>query len=219
MMTCMRDINLLPWRETLRRHRQRRCLIVFCLGLFLMSSVLCLMDNYVQNSIEKEAFFNKKLQNAIKSLDFKIEGIKRLQSENNRLKAQINTVMALSLKRTAILHLMEELIKIMPEGMYLFEIKRLGEEISIAGYAQSHTDITRLLHNMQHNIWLSHPILVDIKKHTDSFNNPEIEAVRTASGNIHSTNDMALDMGHDALDESFTISFHLNFKLNTDVVV
>ena len=95
-----------------------------------------------------------------------IANIKKLRQA---LLARMNIVQNLQATRSLTVRLFDELIKIMPDGVYLTNVERAGDKITLLGYAESNTNISQLMRNIENNRWIQDPELTEIKKSKDTL--------------------------------------------------
>lgn len=114
------------------------------------------------NAGSKNDFLSKE----IADLDKKIDEIKRLKEQTQALLARKQIIESLQRDRAEAVRLLSELVKQMPEGVYVRSIKQEGVKISLAGYAQSSARVSTLMRNIEASPWLEKPQLIEIKAAT-----------------------------------------------------
>jgi type IV pilus assembly protein PilN len=155
----MPRINLLPWREQQRKLRRREFLVAAG-GAVLASVVLIgigklLYGSWTDAQIEK----NNLLKREIVKLDAQIADIQDLENRKQRLVARMEIIERLQRKRPEIVHLFDELVKTVPEGVYLTQIKENGNKLEIHGVAQSSTRVSTFMRNIDGSMWMDNPQL------------------------------------------------------------
>lgn len=157
-------INLLPHRE---ERRQRRKVAFFAgLGLAAVMGLLIVGAWYliVQQTIEGQQDRNRFLSTEIAKLDAQIKDIATLKAEIASLTARQKAVEGLQIDRNLPVHLLNELVKQTPEGIYLTSVKQTGQVLNVAGVAQTQERISEFLRNTAYNSeWLVNPQLVQSK--------------------------------------------------------
>ena len=169
----MTEINLLPWREKKREQETRRFTIFLFVGLTVGVVVVFLMDYYANYIVDEQMQRNQQLKNEITQLEKKIKDISEIKKLRQALVARMNIVQDLQATRTLTVRLLDEIIKIMPDGVYLNQIERLGDKITLLGYAESNTNISRLMRDIQASVWIQDPELTEIKKATEAKQSDE----------------------------------------------
>jgi len=163
----MAKINLLPWREALRKELQQQ--FYSTIGAFVVLT-LCVWGVYhFYNTlrIDYQESRNQFLSVEIVKLDKKIEEIKRLEKEKERLKARIEAIEQLQGNRPLIVRLFDELVISLPEGVSLVSVKQKGKAITISGVAQSNARVSSFMRKLQDSDWLGDPQLDVIQAKDD----------------------------------------------------
>lgn len=160
-------INLLPHREAARKRRKE--IFFATLGLAAMAGVLICGAMYwwYSTQIEGQRGRNEFLKAEVTRLDAQIKDIATLQSEIASLKARQNAVEDLQGNRNLPVYLLSELVKQLPDGVYITSLKQENQSVLITGVAQSNERVSELLRNFANNSpWLSKPELVEITSGT-----------------------------------------------------
>lgn len=159
-------INLLPHREEKRKARRQQFYgllgLVAALAGVIVFLVYSIIGGYISTQEAKNAFLSKE----IADLDKKIDEIKRLKEQTQALLARKQIIESLQRDRAEAVRLLSELVKQMPEGVYVRSIKQEGVKISLAGYAQSSARVSTLMRNIEASPWLEKPQLIEIKAAT-----------------------------------------------------
>lgn len=155
----MARINLLPWREELRKERQKQFQTVMGLAAMLMVAVVALvhinMNGFIDDQNNRNAFLDKQ----IKALQKEIKEIKDLEAEKSRLLARMNIIQELQRSRPQVVHVFVELVQTLPDGVYLTSIKNTGSQISLDGFAESNARVSSYMRNVDKAQWLAKPRL------------------------------------------------------------
>jgi type IV pilus assembly protein PilN len=164
----MPRINLLPWREQERKVRRREFMVaagaaVFAAGIFVLGGKL-VYSSWTDAQIEK----NNLLKKEIVKLDAQIADIQDLENRKQRLVARMEIIERLQRKRPEIVHLFDELVKTVPEGVYLTQIKENGNKLEIHGVAQSSTRVSTFMRNIDASTWMDNPVLQVVEAAKDS---------------------------------------------------
>ncbi|MFO1405999.1 MAG: PilN domain-containing protein [Steroidobacteraceae bacterium] len=155
----MPRINLLPWREAQRK--QKRQEFFLSIGAAVATAALVVLIGRWQMSaaIEHQQERNQILTDEIALLDKKIEEILGLETQKRRLLARMEIIETLQRSRPEIVHIFDEIVKTLPEGVYLTYLKQTGSRIEIRGVAQSSTRVSAFMRNIDNSQWLSDPSL------------------------------------------------------------
>lgn len=159
----MISINLLPHRELARKKRKEQFAVQFVLALLAGLAVAGGIYTFYNAQIEGQQRRNAFIQGEIRQLDAQIRDIATLQQELNALKARQAAVESLQADRNLPVHLLEEMVAQLPEGVYLRTMRQENMAITITGVAQSQERVSELLRNLgTRSDWLTQPQLVEI---------------------------------------------------------
>lgn len=161
-------INLLPWREA-RRKAQRQHLgvlggMVAALGLLIVGAVHLTIAGYIAEQSARNEFLKR--ENV--RLDKEIEEIRKLRGEIAALLARKQVIERLQADRAQAVHLLEELVQQVPDGVYLKSIRQTALKVNLVGYSQSNARVSTLMRNFAASPHLENPELVEIKAVTVS---------------------------------------------------
>ena len=164
----MPRINLLPWREQERKIRRREFGVaagaaIFAAVIFVLGGKL-LYSSWTDAQNEKNALLKKE----IVKLDAQIADIQDLENRRQRLLARMEIIEKLQRKRPEIVHLFDEIVKTVPEGVYLTAIKQTGNKLEIHGIAQSSTRVSTFMRNIDSSVWMDNPVLQVVESARDS---------------------------------------------------
>ncbi len=160
----MIKINLMPYRAE-KIVQKKKAFYQFLVlsglsGVLFVSLVVAILTHQIAVQKKRNDFIAA--ENA--KLDQKITEIATLQQEIAALKTRQQAVENLQEDRNQAVYLMGDLLKQVPEGIYLHAFKQNGERVTLQGYAQSNEKVSVLLHNLSHNsAWLEHPDLIEIR--------------------------------------------------------
>ncbi|MGQ0731104.1 PilN domain-containing protein [Acidovorax sp.] len=160
-------INLLPHREEARKRRkeafQATMFASLLLGLAIAGAIYWWFQIMITDQQNKNAF----LQQEIKVLEGQIKEIASIEDEIASLRARQKAVEDLQSDRNLPVHLLTELVKQLPDGVYVTAIRQSGQTINMQGMAQSNERVSELLRNLASNTpWLAKPELVEITANT-----------------------------------------------------
>jgi type IV pilus assembly protein PilN len=153
----MPRINLLPWRAELRQRRKKEFLVALAGSLAVAVGVVYLSKLTVQGWTSAQEGRNEVLRNEIVALDKQIQEISGLESQRDRLVARMQVITQLQRSRPEVVHLFDELVNSIPEGVYLTEVTQQGTRIEVRGNAQSSTRVSALMRNIDDSSWLKAP--------------------------------------------------------------
>jgi type IV pilus assembly protein PilN len=153
----MPRINLLPHRAALRQQRKKEFFAALIGAAVVGFGLVYISKLTVEGWISNQRDRNTILQNEIGELDKQIEEIKGLENQRERLIARMKVIGELQRARPEVVHLFDELVKAVPEGVHLTEVKQTGTKIEMQGVAQSSTRVSTLMRNIDASDWLSDP--------------------------------------------------------------
>ena len=174
----MARINLLPHREE-RRKRARQHFFVIGGGTAVVGALIVVaMHGFYAAKIDTQGERNRFLRSEVAKLDKEIAEINKLRDEIQALLARKQVIETLQADRAQTVHLLDELVRQMPEGVYLKSVTQKGLSVNVLGYAQSNARVSTLMRNIESSPWLANPGLVEVKAAT-------VEKRRVAEFNLN----------------------------------
>jgi len=159
-------VNLLPHREEKRKRRQQQFGVLAGLaavvGLVVAASVWFFLDQQETQQQANVAYMKAEID----KLEKQIEEIRKIREETASLLAKKQVVEGLQSNRSEPVQLLDQLLRQLPEGVYLKAIKQVGPKVNVVGYAQSNARVSTLMRNIESSPWLSNPNLIEIKAAT-----------------------------------------------------
>lgn len=155
----MTSINLLPWRELLRKERQRQFMSMAGFAALFSLAVILYVHFHVNSLIGGQLGRNTMLESEIKVVEAQIKEIEALESEKKRLLARMEVIQQLQSGRPQIVHVFEELVSTLPEGVYLTKIKQNNDSLVLEGFAQSNARVSAYMRNLDASAWFADPKL------------------------------------------------------------
>ncbi|MEP6557048.1 MAG: PilN domain-containing protein [Burkholderiales bacterium] len=163
-------INLLPHREAARKRRRDGFQMALLASVAAGAAIAGGVYLWYQGQIEDQQGRNTYLQSELKKVDEQIKEIALIESEITALRARQKAVEDLQADRNLPVHLLNEVSKQLPDGVYLTALKQQDQSVSIQGVAQSNERVSELLRALAANTpWLAKPELVDITSSTLSL--------------------------------------------------
>lgn len=164
----MTEINLLPWREKQREQEKKIFTSMLLGGVVAACFIVFLINSYAGFLIDNQMTRNQMLQQEINVLDAQIKEIKTLKQIRLSLIARMAIIQNLQSTRTLMVHLFDELIKVVPSGIYVYKLERKNDSVTLWGYSEANTYVSILMRNIEQSAWLQNPILTEIKKMDES---------------------------------------------------
>lgn len=159
----MARINLLPWREAERKRRQREFAVMAATALVATILVGLALHLHVERMISTQQNRNQFLQQEISLLDKKIFEIKELEKTKANLLARMNVIQQLQKSRPEVVHLFDELVIGIPEGVYLTDVSQSGRSVILEGRAQSNARVSAFMRSIEASKWIGKPLLMLIE--------------------------------------------------------
>jgi type IV pilus assembly protein PilN len=161
----MPRINLLPWREAQRK--ERKLAFGVAMGGALVAACVTAFAAYLMfgSMIQAQVRRNDQLRAEIKQVDKQIEEINNLESAKQKFIARMRIIEQLQRSRPEIVHVFDEIVRTLPDGVYLTSVKQNSSKLKFEGVAQSSTRVSSFMRNIDGSDWLK---------------NPELEVVQTA---------------------------------------
>jgi type IV pilus assembly protein PilN len=159
-------INLLPHRELARASRRRQFTVL--LGVAVASGLVAVILGHAviaaqqSNQDARNAFLTQE----IAKLDSQIGEIKKIREQTQALLARKQVVETLQSNRTEVVHLFDQMIRLLPEGLYLKSFKQAGDVVTMTGYTQSSARVSTLMRSLDDSPWFESANLVEIKAAT-----------------------------------------------------
>jgi type IV pilus assembly protein PilN len=159
----MIPINLLPHREARRKAQQRQFLVLAGGAMGLGVVLVILVHGFFAERIDTQNSRNHYLDTEIAKLDKQIDEIKKLKEQTTSLLARKRVVESLQANRTEAVRLLDQLVRQLPDGLYLKQVKQTGDVVNVQGYATSNARVSTLMRNFEASPWLEAPKLIEIK--------------------------------------------------------
>jgi len=156
-------INLLPHREEKRKRRQQQFQILAGISAVLALLVGGVVWLYLDSQVTQQKASVAYMKQEIDKLDKQIEEIRKIREETASLLAKKQVVEGLQSNRSEPVQLLDQLLRQLPEGVYLKTFKQTGPKVNISGYAQSNARVSTLMRNLGASPYLENPELVEIK--------------------------------------------------------
>ncbi len=155
----MPRINLLPWRD-LERKRKRQEFMFAAVGAIVVALLVGLLLRFEYDAqIDHQNARNQYLDSQIDILNHQIAEILDLEQQKKRLSERIDVIQKLQSSRPEAVHLFDQLVRLLPDGVYLTSVKQTDRKIQIKGVAESSTRVSAFMRNIDGSEWLRDPSL------------------------------------------------------------
>ncbi|MEK7791619.1 MAG: PilN domain-containing protein [Pseudomonadota bacterium] len=156
-------INLLPHRELKRKLRQQQIAVFAGLTCALGAVIVWSVHSVISGKIDYQNGRNQYLIGQTAILDKQIAEIRDIKTKTQELIARKGVVETLQTSRSEVVHLLDQLVRLLPDGVHLQSIKQDGHTVNLVGYAQSNAWVSTLMRKIESSQWLESPLLVEIK--------------------------------------------------------
>lgn len=155
----MPRINLLPWRDTDRALRRKE-FALSAVGAVLAAAAIALFVSWAYGAaIDRQLERNALLKHEIAELDKQIAEILGLEEQKRRLDAHMEIITRLQRSRPEVVHVFDQLVRTLPEGVSLTSVKQKDNRLELHGIAQSSTRVSTFMRNIEASVWLENPEL------------------------------------------------------------
>lgn len=152
-------INLLPWRETLRKERKRQFASIGGGVALLMAVIIFYVHLHINGMIEHQNSRNAMLETEIAKVDESIKEIRELEAKKTQLLNRMTVIQDLQTRRPLSVHLLDELVRTLPDGLVLTKVAQNSADLDLEGVAQSNARISAFMRNLEDSSWFSNPKL------------------------------------------------------------
>ena len=160
----MIQMNLLPWRKALneRKRKENLAIISFAAGFAVCLVILIILG--LNMTIANEKRVVQYLNNKISSLDKNLQEIRGLETKKTNLIAKINVLQKLQIRRADTAKIFDELVAAIPDNIILSNVQRTGERVAISGFADSNSDVSQFMKNIERSTLLDSARLLEIEQ-------------------------------------------------------
>lgn len=160
-------VNLLPWREQRRKEQQRQFYFMLIGGAVIAFLVMALIHSTNERAISQQHKRNDFIKQHIEKLNQKTKEIELLDQKLEAIKARIEIIQQLQENRVLIVHLFDEMARLVPEGVHLSQIKRQDDALTLDGIAESNIRVSTFLRQIGQSEWFKVPELIKIEAGDD----------------------------------------------------
>jgi type IV pilus assembly protein PilN len=159
----MAKINLLPWREELRKQKQKDFIAAIGASVLLTIGLIVAVHVYIEGLKEYQNQRNQLLEAEIRQLDVQIAKIRDIEETKKKLLAKIDVIQKLQESRPEIVHLFDEIPKVTPDGIYLTKLTQTGSALTFNGKTQSNARVSAFMRAIEASKWINSPKVVVIQ--------------------------------------------------------
>lgn len=165
----MAKINLLPWREDLRKQQMQEFAVV--IGMVILVAVV-LSFTWKQEragAVETQKSRNSYIEGQIAQLEDSIKEIEELQRRRDSLIERMNVIQGLQGNRPVIVHVFDQFAETLPDGVFYTSMKQSGETFEVVGLAESNNRVSNLMRSLNASPWFKNPQLIKVVAKGEMF--------------------------------------------------
>ncbi|WP_111642679.1 PilN domain-containing protein [Marinimicrobium alkaliphilum] len=158
----MAKINLLPWREAHRQEKKKEFIGILVVVVIAAAVGAYLWVSQVESDIANQNQRNRILQNEITDLDKQVAEIRELRERREELLARMRVIQELEGTRPVIVRYFDDMVRAVPDGVFLRSLSRRGQVITLEGVAESNMRVSSFMRNLEASDWFSQPSLASV---------------------------------------------------------
>ncbi|WP_369856377.1 PilN domain-containing protein [Candidatus Thalassolituus haligoni] len=174
----MANINLLPWRQELRKEKQQEFVGIIVMVAIIAAALIWSVSSYYDGELSNQQGRNTFLSQEIARLDKKIAEINELTDTRQQLIERMELIQNLQGNRPVIVRLFDELARSVPEDLYYTSLSVVGSRVSVKGVAKSNNRVAALMRNFDESEWFADPALLGVKAVANGSNEFEVSVRR-----------------------------------------
>lgn len=155
----MAKINLLPWRQEQRKQRQQEFIAILIAVAGLAVGIVLFSHVALSKQVSDQEERNQYIKSEISRLDNQIKEIDVLQKRRDELLSRMKVIQDLQGRRPVIVRVFDELVRVIPDGVYLKTLERTGDTFKMSGIAESANQVSSLMRNLDASPWFKSPVL------------------------------------------------------------
>ncbi len=155
----MAHINLLPWREEERKRKKSEFFAIMGGTAILMAVVGLASHLYMASQISYHESRNSYLEGEIRKVEAKIKEISELEKKKEQLIARMRVIERLQSNRPEVVHMFDELVRLVPEGLFIQELTQKGSVLTLKGQTQSNARVSAFMRSLEESPWFTDPEL------------------------------------------------------------
>jgi type IV pilus assembly protein PilN len=171
----MSKINLLPWRQELRKHRQQEFLAILIGVVLIAAAILVVLHLFVDAKVVDQEQSNESIKGEISKLDGQIKEVADIKKRKEDLVARMRVIQDIQGKRPVSVRIMDDFARDVPDGIYIKLFKRTEAEFEVNGVAESPTQISEFMTRLNNSPWFQNARLSSVKA-SDQIVSPSVDA-------------------------------------------
>ncbi|QFU24780.1 PilN domain-containing protein [Shewanella eurypsychrophilus] len=165
----MANINLLPWREEAREKQKKDYIGLLALVFLVSSLVVYLSLGFVEMMTDNQKSRNAYLQSEISLLEKQISEIKEIKTRKSDIERRTEIILNLQQSRNLPTHVLDELVRVVPPGIYLSSIEKKGSLLWIEGRSESNNNVANMMRKVKTSLWLQDPNMQSIVSQSEEL--------------------------------------------------
>jgi len=160
----MATINLLPWRDEYRQEKKREFFSTLILLVILSCSAGYVWFSFVSLQVDNQESRNTVFTKEINLLDAKVGDITKLKAQRKELESRTEVIQGLQNKRPLVVHYFDQLVRAIPDGVYLKRLSKKEDTYTIKGISESNSRVSTLMRNLDESPFFASPNLINVVK-------------------------------------------------------
>ncbi len=170
----MAKINLLPWREALRKERQQEFVGIMVAVAMLSAALVWFVTGSVEDQFKAQKNRNAFVQKEMAVLSEQISEIQALRNKREQLLERMKLIQNLQGNRPIIVRLFDEVARSIPDDLYFTSLDIKGTQVTVTGRAKSNNRVAALMRNFDDSDWFDGPNLISVKAEKGGYNTFEV---------------------------------------------
>lgn len=158
----MAKINLLPWRQELRKQRKQEFIAINMAVALIALGIILFFHLFVSSQLSDQEERKAFIKSEIDTLDKQISEIEELQKRKDELLSRMKVIQDLQGRRPVIVRVFDDLVRAAPDKLYLTSIERKADQFKIEGVAESNNQVATFLRNLNASAWFKNPVLSNV---------------------------------------------------------
>jgi type IV pilus assembly protein PilN len=174
----MAKINLLPWREELRKERQQEFIGIVVGVAIAAAALVWFVTGNIEGQYKAQQSRNAFVQKEMSVLSEQISEIKQLRDKREQLLERMQLIQNLQGNRPIIVRLFDEVARSIPDDLYFTSLEIKGTQVTVKGRAKSNNRVAALMRNFDDSDWFDAPNLISVKAEKGDYNTFEVTMVQ-----------------------------------------
>ncbi len=174
----MAKINLLPWREELRKERQQEFIGIIAAVALAAAALVWFVTGNIEGQWKDQKNRNSFIQKEMAVLSEQISEIEQLRDKKQQLLERMKLIQNLQGNRPIIVRLFDEIARSIPDDLYFTSLDIKGARVTVQGRAKSNNRVAALMRNFDDSDWFDAPNLISVKAEKGGYNSFEVTMIQ-----------------------------------------